>query len=137
MIDVVNRSMSLVEAGVLTANPRASAYDRITEIGDELDELLEEFKPDAVGLEAGFVKSRKGALTLGAARGVAAFLVRRRKIALREYSPSTVKQQVTGSGKATKAEVALIAARVLGMKNIPGEDEGDALGVAITRARDR
>lgn len=129
--------MSLVEAGVLTANPRASAYDRITEIGDELDELLEEFKPDAVGLEAGFVKSRKGALTLGAARGVAAFLVRRRKIALREYSPSTVKQQVTGSGKATKAEVALIAARVLGMKNIPGEDEGDALGVAITRARDR
>jgi crossover junction endodeoxyribonuclease RuvC len=137
VIDVADDGALLfVAAGVLQATASHPAYDRITEIGVDLEAVFEEYKPDVVGLEAGFVQSHKGALTLGAARGVAAFIARRRGIAVREYSPSTVKQRVAGHGHAEKCDVARAVASILGMRNVPGDDAGDALAVSICRARD-
>jgi crossover junction endodeoxyribonuclease RuvC len=135
-IDVAGPVLTYVDAGILSARASLDKYARLAEIGRDLEALLVELHPDAVALEAGFVKSQMGALTSGAARGVAAYIAVRRGIPVREYAPATVKKTATGYGAADKSQVAELVARQLGMKTIPGPDAGDALAIAICRARD-
>lgn len=128
--------LAYVEAGVLEAKKSLPKYERLVELGRDLEALLDELKPDAVGIEAGFVKGQMGALVSGAARGVAAYIVGRRGLLVREYAPATVKKVACGYGAADKSQVAALVARQLGMQTVPGPDAGDALACAIARARD-
>lgn len=135
-IDVDRAQLTYVDAGVLEAKKTTSKYERLTELGIDLEQLFADLNPDAVGLEAGFVKSDNATLVIGGARAIAAFIAGRRGILAREYAPSTVKQVATGRGDADKDLVAALVARQLGMRVVPEPDAGDALAVAICRARD-
>ncbi len=135
-IDVTGAALTYVEAGVLEASKSAPKYERIVELGRDLEALIDELKPDQVGIEAGFVKGQLGALVSGAARGVAAYVAGRRGIVVREYAPATVKKVATGHGDAEKHQVARFVAQQLKMRGIPDADAGDALAIAICRARD-
>ena len=54
------------------------------------------------------------------------------KIHVAEYSPLTIKSSVVGYGRAEKAQVQLMVARLLCLKNIPEPaDAADALAIAI------
>ena len=53
-----------------------------------------------------------------------------------EYSPSTVKKAATGSGKASKEDVARLVALRLGLSRLPCADAADALAIAICRTTD-
>ncbi len=135
-IDVTGATLTYVDAGVLEARATRPKYERLVELGGDLEMLLDELHPDAVGIEAGFVKNQMGALVSGAARGIAAYVVGRRGIIAREYAPATVKKTATGNGAAEKEQVAALVARLLGMNVVPELDAGDALAIAICRARD-
>jgi len=135
-IDVFGDALTYVEAGVLEASAKAPKYERLVELGCDLEALIDELRPDQVGIEAGFVKGQMGALMSGAARGVAAYIAGRRGLPVREYAPATVKKAATGHGAAEKDQVAALVAKQLGMHGVPDLDAGDALAVAICRARD-
>lgn len=135
-IEIDGRRMRFVEAGVLEAKRSRDKYERLTELGSDLEQVFDELKPDEVGIEAGFVKSDGATLVIGAARGIAAYIAGRRGILAREYAPTTVKQVATGRGDAGKELVATIIARQLGMRSTPSPDAADALATAICRARD-
>lgn len=136
--------LSYVAAGVIEAPARLPLDRRLLEIGEELQAVcsnaLDELYPDedvACGIEAGYADGRATALVLGAARGVAIYVMRsvlRRDV--REYQPAAVKSAVTGSGRASKDQVARVAMARLGMKRQPAADAGDALGVCIAVAQD-
>ncbi len=128
--------LTYVEAGVLTAPAKVGKYERLVELGRDLEELIADLKPDVAALEAGFVKGQMGALVSGAARGVAAYVLGCRGIPVREYAPATVKKTATGNGAAEKEQVAEMVARQLGLNSIPAPDAADALAIAICRARD-
>jgi crossover junction endodeoxyribonuclease RuvC len=51
-----------------------------------------------------------------------------------EYTPTQVKQAVVGTGKAVKAQVQDMVARLLKLPGLPGTDAADALGIAICHA---
>lgn len=135
-IDVVGPRMAYVDCGVLSAAKSKQPYPRLIEIGADLERLIEDLKPDVVAIEAAFIQRVNGALMLGAARGVAAYIAGRRGLAVREYAPSTVKKAATGNGAADKSQVCALVRARLGMKATPSEDAGDALAVAICRAQD-
>lgn len=128
-------ALDYVEAGHLTAPARLTKYRRLVEIGTHLEELVAEFKPDVVALEAGFVKGQMGALVSGAARGVAAYICARGGLEVYEYAPATVKQAVTTAGNADKASVARMVQLLLRLNTPPQADAADALAVAIAHAR--
>jgi Holliday junction DNA helicase RuvA len=52
-----------------------------------------------------------------------------------EYTPTQVKQAVVGTGKAAKAQVQDMVARLLKLPGLPGSDAADALGIAICHAQ--
>lgn len=144
MIRADGPRLTFLAAGVIDAG-RGPLCQRLVEIGRELEEVCDEalakLRPDediVAGVEAGYVDGHGAtALVLGAARGVALYVVRyhlNREV--REYPPGTAKKAACGNGRADKAQVARIVARRLGMKREPTADAGDALAISITRACD-
>lgn len=59
-------------------------------------------------------------------------------IPIKEFAPTSVKKQMTGSGKATKVELETALAEIIEKQNIKvkTDHESDAIGIAITRIKD-
>jgi crossover junction endodeoxyribonuclease RuvC len=140
LIDAQGELLSLIEAGTLTASATLGKYQRLAEIGRDLEALLVELKPDVVAMEQGFIGAvrghlQQGALVSAAARGVAGYICACAGLAVIEYAPATVKKFATGKGNADKALVARMIKVQLSMRAEPSPDAGDALAVAVCHAR--
>lgn len=71
-------------------------------------------------------------LKLGRAQGVAIAAAVYRDIPISEYSPTRIKQSITGNGRASKEQVAAMLGNLLKNKNLPIElDATDALAAAV------
>lgn len=91
--------------------------------------------PDAAAVERTFVNADPhGALRLGQARGVAMLALAQAGLAITELTPIEVKKAVTGVGRAEKAQVAMMVARLLPGAKAEAHDAWDALAVAICAA---
>lgn len=137
--------LTYVAAGVIDVGSKRPLYRRLVEIGVELQEVCDEALAALLpgegvmaAIEAGYVDGHgHSALVLGAARGVAMFVLGHALgCEVREYAPSTAKKSACGSGNADKAQVARIVAKRLGMKRVPAHDAGDAIAIGICRATD-
>jgi len=106
--------------------------DRMGLIYEGLTEVFGAYGPETCALEGIFTaKNAMSALKLGHARGVAMLTARMHDAPVFEYPPASVKQAVTGSGRATKDTVQLMVRRLLGYTEAMSEDESDALAIAI------
>jgi len=109
--------------------------DRIGFIFRGVCDVMDEFKPDAVALEDVFIaKNAQSALKLGHVRGAVMSAAAIRGLPLFEYTPTRVKQSVTGNGRAEKVQVQRMIQILLKLKEVPYEDAADALAIAITHA---
>ncbi|MBW7956658.1 MAG: crossover junction endodeoxyribonuclease RuvC [Deltaproteobacteria bacterium] len=106
---------------------------RLLCISKRLREIIEEFRPEAVSLESVFyAKNARSAIILGQARGALLVTVAEFGIPVYEYSPSSVKQAVTGNGRAAKEDVQKMVGLLLKAGLIEGKkDATDALALAI------
>ena len=109
---------------------------RLKTIFDGVQELIEDFRPDAVALEESFVGAdARTALSVGQARGVVLVAAASLDVECAEYAPSRVKQAVCGYGRAEKAQVQRMVMAILGMRTAPTpQHASDALAVAICHA---
>lgn len=131
-VRVEGSRMTAVDFGVLRLNASAPLADRLVGIFDGLTERLDAIGPDQVFLESVFSnKSAQSALVLGQARGVALLAAARSGCRVGEVSPAEVKKAVTGSGRATKAQVQEMTRALLGLDTKAPSDAADALSVAI------
>ncbi len=110
--------------------------DRLKKIGEELVKVIEEFKPDRIGVEElFFAKSTTTALKVCHARGVLLFIAAQYGIPVDEMKPSQVKQGLTGYGRADKSQMQGMVKLQLKLVDIPKPDDAaDALAVAIVGA---
>lgn len=108
----------------------------LVRIHDTLTGLIEQHQPDVMAVEGLiFVQNTKIALTLGQVRGVAIAVAAAHGLDVFEYAPRKVKQSVTGLGAAGKQQVANMVKALLGLKEVPPADAGDALALAICHAQ--
>lgn len=129
-------SPRVLEYGVIHAPASKPLEDRLLHIISKLEELLDKYKPDSLGMEGVFfAKNVKSALVLGHIRGAILVACRKRGLTYSEYSPRSIKQAVTGDGGASKEQVANMIFARLGIDG--GElplDASDALAIAWTHA---
>jgi crossover junction endodeoxyribonuclease RuvC len=106
---------------------------RLTVIFERLSELIQEHHPDRVAIEEVFYAvNAKSALKLGQVRGVAMLAASTHGMLVTEYAPLSIKLAVVGYGRAEKAQVQMMVARLLRLENIPQPaDAADALAIAI------
>lgn len=124
----------MIDYGVVETPAHTPEPDRLLMLWQGLNELLDKYKPDAVGIEELFFnKNVKTAISVGQARGVALLAVKNNGIPLFEYTPLQVKQAVVGYGRAEKKQIQMMVKTILNLKDIPKPDDAaDALAVAIT-----
>ncbi|OUJ72221.1 crossover junction endodeoxyribonuclease RuvC [Hymenobacter crusticola] len=109
---------------------------KLKKIFDRMIELIEEFLPDELAIEAPFYGTNvQSMLKLGRAQGVAIAACLSRQIPYVEYAPTKVKQSVTGSGSASKEQVAHMLRQTLKLPPLEEApkflDATDALAVAL------
>lgn len=128
-----SRKVSLVEVLVLLSAKEAELDARIGSIGEALEALIRKYRPDVIAIERVFSQQNLSSV-MGTAQisGVAIFLAAKHSIPIAMHTPTEVKAAVTGSGRASKAQVGLMVASMLGLREVPKPaDAADALAIAI------
>jgi crossover junction endodeoxyribonuclease RuvC len=133
VILVHRNSLKLLQFGVIHLAKYRSHELKLGKIFERVTNLIEEFSPDEVALEAPFYgKNVQSMLKLGRAQGVAMAAALKNGIPITEYAPKKVKQSVTGNGNASKEQVAEMIKTLLKFNEQPKLlDATDALAVAL------
>ena len=119
--------------------------NRLLVLHAEINSLIEQFKPQTVIIEQIFFgRNMKTAISVSQARGVVMLSAAKFNLPIFEYTPSTVKLNLTGSGKAEKKEIQQIVRKLLntnsrklafnGKKDKDFDDSADALAIAMHHA---
>lgn len=123
--------------GVARTSPRTDLADRLAALFQEIQAMIEREHPHEMAVEDGFFgKNPRTALVIGQARGVALLAAALAGLKVHLYPPAEVKLALTGSGSASKEQVAFMVRRLLRLSDekIPA-DCTDALAVALCRAQ--
>lgn len=135
LIERAGGAFRYVSSGLFSTSS-GSAGDRLSYIEKELTAILLRFRPDTAGVERlYFSRNKKTALRVAEARGVILGVLARQSVPCVELSPNTVKQSITGSGRASKQAVARMVGSFLHIRVVGCVDDvTDALAVAIAAA---
>lgn len=127
---------SLIGYGAVTTDKDMPFNQRLEKIYNDITQLLEKFKPDAVSIERlYFNTNQKTAIDVAQARGVTVLAVQKAGIPIFEYTPLQVKQSMVGYGRAEKIQVQEMTKTFLHLDKIPKPDDAaDALALAICHA---
>jgi crossover junction endodeoxyribonuclease RuvC len=122
-----------LEHGVVTTAPGTPLERRLCDIYDRVGGLIDRHHPDSVAIEELYFGANvRTAFAVGQARGVVLLAAGQRGVPARSYTPQAVKSAVCGSGRAEKAQVGRMVARLLGLAAVPTPDHAaDALAVAV------
>ena len=133
VVESEGNKQKLLQCGVISTPAHTSLSSRLAQIYDDMMQLLELFKPDAVSVEELFFNTN---LTTGIAvahgRGVILLACQKAGVSIYEYTPLQVKQAVVGYGRAEKTQVK----RICGLSAAPKPDDAaDAVALALCHAR--
>ena len=137
ILDSEKGKHKLVQCGVITTPAHTSLSSRLAQIFDDMLQLIELFKPDAVSVEELFFNTN---ITTGIAvahgRGVILLACEKYGVQVFEYTPLQVKQAVVGYGRAEKKQVMDMVRRLCGLNAPPKPDDAaDAVALALCHAR--
>ena len=133
------KTLEILRMGVLKLGKLDSQALKLKKIFERMLEIVEEYKPDEMAIEAPFFgKNVQSMLKLGRAQGVAMAAALYRDIPIFEYAPRTIKQTSTGNGNASKEQVSKMLQAMLRFEEKPEFfDATDALAAAVCHYFDR
>ena len=123
----------LVDGGVIRTPVKEDDAVRLQTIFEELTDIIAQSKPTEMAVEKlYFAQNVTTAMTVAQARGVAILAGQIAGLKIAEYTPSQIKQAITGHGRAEKKQMQEMVRVILGLKEIPKPDDcADALAAAI------
>lgn len=126
------RKPELVVSGVLDMDKIADPYIKLQRIFKRTLQVIDSYQPDELAIEAQFFgKNVQSMLKLGRAQGVAIAAALQRDIPIFEYAPRKIKMSVTGSGTASKEQIALLLGKFMTITTTSDMlDETDAIAIA-------
>lgn len=134
ILKVTGNRTELLAMGVLDLKKYKDHYLKLQRIFARTLSLIDEFHPDCLAIEAPFFgKNVQSMLKLGRAQGVAMSAALYRDIPITEYAPLKIKMAITGSGSASKEQVADMLRRYLKIPQehmLPQLDATDGLAAA-------
>lgn len=126
------KSLSLVHVEVATTPAELELSRRLLEIDRRVQLAMDEFAPDAVVVERVFSQHNlRSVMGVAQISGVVMVNAARRGLPVAMHTPTEVKAAVTGSGSASKQQVATMVNRLLRARVDGPADATDALALAI------
>ena len=107
---------------------------RLEQIGDQIENIIEKYKPDILGIENLFLTTNQTTvMRVAETRGVIIYIAEKNNLLIREYTPLQIKMAVTGYGKADKKQVMSMVSKLIDLKGVKtSDDELDAIAVGLT-----
>lgn len=132
IIRSVGKNAEMVTMGVLELHKYGDHYLKLQKIFERVVQLVDTYHPDELAIEAPFYgKNVQSMLKLGRAQGVAMAAALSRSVPIFEYAPLRIKQAITGNGRASKEQVAMLLQNMLKLKEMPKYlDATDGLAAA-------
>jgi crossover junction endodeoxyribonuclease RuvC len=132
VLEVNGKKLRVLDFGAFNLSKLKQHQDKLKEIYLQTQEIVETYLPKEMAIESPFYgKNVQSMLKLGRAQGVAIAAGITMGLEITEYSPKKIKQSVTGSGNASKEQVASLMEKIfklnLAEKNL---DATDALAAA-------
>ena len=127
----------LLNCGVITTDAGLPMPRRLLQIGEDLEQIIRQFNPDAMAVEELFFNTNvTTAIGVAQARGVILYAAEKLGVPVYEYTPAQVKMAVVGYGRAEKSQVMDMTKRILGLPAVPKPDDAaDAVAIALCHAR--
>lgn len=137
LIDAQRGDIRLLRCGAITTPPNTDFSYRLEMIYEDMRQLLEVAKPDAVAIEELFFGHNvTTGIGVAQSRGVILLAIRQAGLQVCQYKPMQVKQAVVGYGNATKHQVQDMTKRLLHLQAMPKPDDAaDAVAIALCHAR--
>jgi len=135
VIEKQGSRLRYIASGTIKTGSETALPPRLKVILASIGEVIATYRPACAAIEKVFVNvNPQSTLLLGQARGAAITALVGADLDVAEFTPTQIKQAVVGTGKATKAQVQDMVARLLKLPGLPGSDAADALAVAICHA---
>ena len=138
VINAVKGNYSVIDYGAVVTPKDCTLPQRLKQLEEGVQELIETFKPDNIAIEELFFsKNVTTGIAVSEARGVILLTaVKGLGDEVYEYTPNQIKQAVTGYGGADKMQMQHMVQALLRLKSVPRPDDAaDALAVAICHAQ--
>ena len=137
IIDFIGNQSHYAESGCIRVVGKSLSI-RLESIFKGLERIIKQYTPDEFAIEQVFMhRNAASALVLGHARGAALVAAQLKSLPVFEYTPTQIKQSVTGRGHATKEQVQHMMKVLLSLRHTPASDAADALAVATCHAHTR
>ena len=136
VLDYTGNHFELVKSGAIETKAGVPLPKRLLKIYDDMQLLVNEYKPDAISIEELFF-NRNTTTAIGVAQGRGAVLIiaAKNNIPIYEYTPLQVKQGVVVYGRADKKQVQMMVKTILNLESVPKlDDTTDAIAIAICHA---
>lgn len=136
VIEMRKNKPIMIDNGVISTPPHTPLPERLEDIFDSLNEIIELDKPDVVSIEKlFFTKNITTGISVAEARGVVILVCKQHKLPIFEYTPNEIKKTMTGYGSADKKQMQEMVKLHLNLKEVPKPDDAaDALAAAITHS---
>ena len=133
IVDFRGGRFGAVDFGAVTTEAGMPFEQRLSTIYDQMNQIISHYHPDALSVEQLFFNTNTTtAIGVAQARGCILLSAVQHGVPVYEYTPSQVKQAVTGQGRAAKQQVMFMTRTLLGLREVPKPDDtADALAVAI------
>lgn len=136
IINYIGNKFTLIDSGAILTEAHTSFPLRLEKIYNELQEIIEKYKPDAMSIEELFFNNNaKTAINVAQARGVILVVAKINNLPIYEYTPLQIKQAVVGYGRANKTQIQHMVKMILNEENLPKlDDTTDSMAIAICHA---
>ena len=133
ILEVEGRLVRSVVMGDIDLHKMKDPYEKLRYIFQRVSALIEEYAPAEVALESPFFgENVQSMLKLGRAQGVAMAAALSHDRPVFEYAPMRIKQSISGTGAASKEQIAAIIGRLLKIEKLPERlDATDGMAVAL------
>ena len=124
IIDYIGNKFNLITSGAVTTKAGESFPLRLLKLNNDLENIIDEYKPDAISVEELFFNNNaKTAINVAQARGVILVVGSRKQVPTYEYTPLQIKQ------------VQKMVKTILNVEKLPKlDDTTDSMAAAICHA---
>ena len=135
ILDVINLENKIVALGHISNRQADNYYDKVANIFNKTNEIIEKYQPQILAIEETFVNNNAASsLKLGVVRGIFFSCAVKNGLKIYEFKPNEIKKAITGNGKADKVPVEYMVKMLLPKATPRTPDESDAIAIALTCA---
>ena len=130
---VIEKNQKLIDYGIIETIPNQNIDERLFVIHTQLTAIIGLYKPDCAAVEKlFFTKNIKTGMDVAKTIGALLLTLRLNNIGYYEYTPSQIKQAITGYGRAGKEQIKFMIKSIFSMSEVPtSDDAADAIAIAL------